>query len=203
MKLFSRQSWMNFLALLPGTTLTVLTIAVAFLRFYDEQDFYLLGLIAQPRVWSNRLTVAAFVVALVNFGVEWDRRNRETDRLAAEVQRRTEEGHRRAEEEQRRAEEEQRRAAEEQRRREEEQRRREARRREEEQRRAAEEQRRREDAARAAAERAEERERAARRARIEARCRAAQIRFQLDPGESNRQALATVLAILDEYGETL
>ena len=34
-------------------------------------------------------------------------------------------------------------------------------------------------------------------------CRAAQIRFQLDPGEVNRQALAAVLAILDEYGETL
>jgi len=65
-----RQVWLNFLALLPGTTLTVLTIAVAFLRFYDEQDFQFLQLIAQPRDWSNRLTVEAFVVALVNFGVE-------------------------------------------------------------------------------------------------------------------------------------
>ena len=30
-----------------------------------------------PRLWSNRLTVAAILVALVNFGFEWDRRNRE------------------------------------------------------------------------------------------------------------------------------
>ncbi len=143
------QAWLNLLALVPGTGLTVLTIAIAFLRFYDAQDFSLLGLIAQPRLWSNRLTVAALVVALVNLGIEWDRRNQETDRLAEEEQRRTE------------------------------------------------------DSARAAAEGAEERERAARRARVEARCRAAQIRFQLDPSEVNRQALATVLAILDKYGETL
>ena len=81
MELFNRQVWLNFLALLPSTGLTVLTIAVAFLRFYDEQDFQFLELIAQPRDWSNRLTVAALLVALVNFGVEWDRRNRETSRL--------------------------------------------------------------------------------------------------------------------------
>jgi hypothetical protein len=163
MGLFSRGRWINFLVLLPGTALTVLTIAVAFLRFYDEQDFSFLGYIAQPRVWSNRLTVAAVVVAVVNFGVEWNRRNRETDRLAAEVNRRAAEV----------------------------------------QRRAAEEQRRREDAARAAVEQAEERERAARRARIEARCRVAQIRFQLEPNDLNRQALTTILALLEEYGETL
>jgi hypothetical protein len=48
---------------------SLLTIAVAFLRFYDEQDFQLLQLIAQPRDWSNRLTVADLLVALVNFGV--------------------------------------------------------------------------------------------------------------------------------------
>ncbi len=161
--MLNRQVWINFLSLLPSTALTVLIISIAFLRFYDERDFEVLGFISQPRVWSNRLTVAAILVALVNFGVEWDRRNRETDRLAAEVNRRAEEEQRRAEEEQRRAE----------------------------------------DAARAASERAEERERAARRARIEARCRSAQIRFQLDPSEPNRQALETVLAILDEYGETL
>ena len=76
MELFNRQVWLNFLALLPATGLTVLTIAVAFLRFYDERDFQFLELVAQPRVWSNRLTVAALLVALVNFGVEWDRRNR-------------------------------------------------------------------------------------------------------------------------------
>jgi hypothetical protein len=176
MRLFSHQLWINFLALLPGTTLTVLTIAVAFLRFYDEQDFRILGLIAEPRLWSNRLTVAAILVALVNFGVEWDRRNRETDRLAAEVNRRTQEEQRRNSEEQRRDSE--------------------------EQRRDSEEQRRREDSARAANESAAERERAARRARIEAQCRAAQIRFQLNPSDDHRQALATVLAVLDEYGET-
>ncbi len=145
MKLLRPQLWLNFLSLLPGTVLTVLTIAVAFLRFYDEQDFSLLGYITEPRTWSNRLTVAAFLVAVVNFGVEWNRRNRETDRLAQEKQRR-------AEEEQRRG---------------------------------------------------EERERAARRARIEARCRAAEIRFQLDPNLANRQALEAILAVLGEYGDTL
>ncbi len=102
MESLNRQIWLNFLSLLPGTTLTLLTIAVAFLRFYDERDFSILELIGQPRVWSNRLTVAAALVALVNFCVEWDRRNRETGRLAraeaqaaddraAEVQRRVEE----------------------------------------------------------------------------------------------------------------
>ncbi len=207
MRLWQRQTWVNFLALLPGTVLTVLTIAVAFLRFYDEQDFRFLGLIAQPRTWSNRLTVAALVVAVVNFGVEWDRRNQETDRLAAasdrlaaEEQRRAAEEQRRAAEEQRRVEEEQRRVVEEEQRRREEERRRVV---EEEQRRAAEERRRREEAARAADQRTTEAERASRRARIEARCRAAQIRFQLDPSPQHRQNLVTVLALLDEYGETL
>jgi cell division protein FtsB len=38
-------------------------------RFYDEQDFRILELIGQPRVWSNRLTVAAALVALVNFAL--------------------------------------------------------------------------------------------------------------------------------------
>ncbi len=145
MKLLRPQRWLNFLSLLPGTILTVLTIAVAFLRFYDEQDFSLLGYITEPRTWSNRCTVAAVLVAVVNFGVEWNRRNRETDRLAQEKQRRTEE------EQQRR----------------------------------------------------EERERAARRARIETRCRAAEIRFQLDPSLANRQALEAILAVLGEYGDTL
>ena len=101
----NRQIWLNFLSLLPGTTLTLLTISVAFLRFYDERDFSILELINEPRVWSNRLTVAALVVALVNFGFEWDRRNRETNRLAAEEQRRVAEKQRRTEEEQRRTEE--------------------------------------------------------------------------------------------------
>jgi hypothetical protein len=97
--------WLNFLSLIPATTVTVLLISIAFLRFYNEQDFTILGLIANPRTWSNRLTVAALTAAVVNFGVEWDRRNREADRLAEEAQRRAEEAQRRAEEEQRRAEE--------------------------------------------------------------------------------------------------
>ena len=114
MEASNRQIWLNFLSLLPGTTLTLLTIAVAFLRFYDERDFSILELIGQPRVWSNRLTVAALVVALVNFCVversscaAWNRRNRETGRAAraeaqaendraAAVQRRAEEGERTA-----------------------------------------------------------------------------------------------------------
>jgi len=104
MRLFNRQVWLNFLALLPGTGLTILTIAVAFLRFYDEQDFSILELVARPKVWSNRLTVAALLVALVNFGVEWNRRNRETDRQAEAEQRRVEEEQRRIKEEQRRTE---------------------------------------------------------------------------------------------------
>jgi len=121
--------WLNFLSLLPGTLLTLLTIAVAFLRFYDEQeqrssagkgsspelgsgaceprsvvsrrstdDFTLLGQITEPRQASNRLTVAALVVAVVNFGIversscaAWNRRNRETNRLAQEDRRRSEE----------------------------------------------------------------------------------------------------------------
>ncbi|MBU6228612.1 MAG: hypothetical protein KGQ93_02820 [Cyanobacteria bacterium REEB459] len=90
MNLFRYQPWVNLLTLLPGTSLTLLTIAVAFLRFYNEEDFYFLGYLAQPRVWSNRLTVAALLVAVVNIGVEWNLRNRETDRLAQEEQRRTE-----------------------------------------------------------------------------------------------------------------
>ena len=151
MKLLRPQLWLNFLSLLPGTILTVLTIAVAFLRFYDEQDFSLLGYVSNPRAWSNRFTLAALLVAVVNFGVEWNRRNRETDRLAQAEQRRTEEEQRRAEEGQRRA---------------------------------------------------EERERATRRARIEARCRAAEIRFQLDPSLANRRALEAILAVLEEYGDT-
>jgi hypothetical protein len=80
MKLFSRQVWINFLGLLPGSLVTVLAIAVAFLRFYDQQDFQYLGIIDQPQLWSNRLTVAALLAALANFGVEWNRRNREGDR---------------------------------------------------------------------------------------------------------------------------
>ena len=94
--------WLNFLALVPSTVLTVLLIAVPFLRFYDQTDFEFLGFIAHPRIWSNRCTVAAILATLANFGVEWNRRNRETDRLAREAQRRIEEEQRREEDEARR-----------------------------------------------------------------------------------------------------
>ncbi|MEA5451066.1 hypothetical protein VB780_20980 [Leptolyngbya sp. CCNP1308] len=97
MDLFKRQVWINFLGLLPGSPVIVLAIAVAFLRFYDEQDFRFLSIIAQPQTWSNRLTVAALLAALANFGVEWNRRNRETDSLAEEAQRRVEAREREAE----------------------------------------------------------------------------------------------------------
>jgi len=80
MGLFKRQVWINFLGLLPGSLVTFLAIAVAFLRFYDEKDFRFLTLVAQPQIWSNRLTVAAILAALANFGVEWNRRNREGNR---------------------------------------------------------------------------------------------------------------------------
>lgn len=97
--------WVNLLALLPNTLLTILVISIAFLRFYDQTDFTLLGYLAHPRIWSNRLTVAALLVAVVNLGVEWNRRNRETDRLArAEAQRIAEEQRRLAEEQRRIAE---------------------------------------------------------------------------------------------------
>lgn len=129
--MFNRQVLLNFLALLPGTTLTVLTIAVAFLRFYDAQDFQFLQLIADPRDWSNRLTVAALVVAVVNFGVEWNSRNREANR------------------------------------------------------------------------RAEAEERAARRARVEAERDLALLSFLADPSDDNRRKLTQVLAVLNEYRDTL
>ncbi len=91
--------WLNFLALVPSTVLTVLLIAVPFLRFYDQTDFEFLGFIAHPRIWSNRCTVAAILATLANFGVEWNRRNRETNRLAREAERRVEEEQRREEDE--------------------------------------------------------------------------------------------------------
>jgi hypothetical protein len=99
MKLFSSVRWVNFLSLLPGRTLSILVISIAFLRFYDERDFTFLGTITDSRSWSNRLTLAALIFALANFGIEWNRRNRETDRLARTEQRRIEEEQRRIEEE--------------------------------------------------------------------------------------------------------
>ncbi|PNW62805.1 UNVERIFIED_CONTAM: hypothetical protein BEN50_04260 [Euhalothece sp. KZN 001] len=175
MKLSLGQVWLNFLSLFPGTLLTILTIAVAFLRFYDEQDFTILGQITEPRLWSNRLTVAALLVAVVNFGVEWNRRNRETNRLAEEDLRRSEEARRRSEEAARAENE-----------------RIERRYREIQRDRAADEERNRA---------AEERERAARRARIQNRWAILQIRYQLEASEQSRRALSDFLAFLQEYGE--
>jgi hypothetical protein len=148
--------WVNFLSLIPGTTLTILIISIAFLRFYDETDFTFLGQLTSPRLWSNRLTVAAILVALVNFGIEWDRRNRETDRLA--------------EEKQQRIEEKQRRSA---------------------------------DRTRAENERAEAKEQAARRTRIEIERDFALLSFLADSSEQNRDRLTQVLALLNEYRDTV
>ena len=148
--------WVNFLSLIPGTTLTILIINIAFLRFYDETDFTFLGQLTSPRLWSNRLTVAAILVALVNFGIEWDRRNRETDRLAEEKQRRRED---RTRAENERAEEEHRRA--------------------------------------------EAKEQAARRARVEVERDFALLSFLADPSEQNRYRLTQVLALLNEYRDTV
>jgi flagellar biosynthesis/type III secretory pathway M-ring protein FliF/YscJ len=169
--------WVNFLSLIPGTTLTILIISIAFLRFYDETDFTFLGQLTSPRLGRNRLTVAAILVALVNFGIversscaAWDRRNRETDRLAEEEQRRTEEGQRRAEEEQRRRED----------------------------RTRAENER-----AEAGHRRAEAKEQATRRARVEIERDIAFLSFLADPSEPNQQRLSQVLALLNEYRDTL
>ncbi len=104
--------WVNFLSLVPSTPLTILIISIAFLRFYDETDFNLLGQLTNPRIWSNRLTVAAILVALANFGLEWNDRNRETDRRFEEAEFRIRQENFIAAEEQRRVEEEQRRAEE-------------------------------------------------------------------------------------------
>ena len=180
MKLANR---LNFLALVPSTVLTVLLIAVPFLRFYDQTDFEFLGFIAHPRIWSNRCTVAAILATLANFGVEWNRRNRETDRLAREAQRRVEEEQRRVDQE------------------------RETRKREEEARIREDQQREEDTARRVAQERearnreAETRERQISRTRIQTRCRIAEIQFQLDRSETNRRNLREVLALLQEYGE--
>jgi superfamily II DNA helicase RecQ len=176
--------WLNFLSLIPATTVTLLLISIAFLRFYNEQDFTFLGLIANPRTWSNRLTVAALAAAVANFGIEWDRRNRETDRLAEEAQRRATEEQRRIEEEQRRIEEEQRRVEEEQRRDEERQRRVDAERAEGDRRAAAEEQ-------------------AARRAAVEIERDLAFLNYLLDPSAEHQRRLSQVIALLGEYRDTL
>jgi len=101
-----------------------------------------------------------------------------------EVQRQTEEEQRRDEERNRRNEEEQRRI--------------------EEIRRRDEETRRREEAsARATDERLTATERETRRTRIETRYRVAVIRFQLDPNSLYRRQLADILALLEEYQDTL
>ncbi len=116
----------------------MLTLAIAFLRFYDVQDFPLLGFIANPRPWSNRFTVVALLATLANLGVEWNRRNRETNRLV-----------------------------------------------------------------RAGYREAEARQREISRDRLQVRCLAAQVRYQLDPTDDHRQELALALAQLEEYQQVL
>ena len=76
----------------------------------------------------------------------------------------------------------------------------------EEQRRVREEQRRTEEEQRRAEERnrsLEAAERETRRTRIETRYRTATIRFQLEPNILHRQQLADLLALLEEYRDTL
>jgi hypothetical protein len=170
---FPMSRWVNFLSLTPGTTLTILVISIAFLRFYDETDFTILGQLAHPKAWSNRLTVAAILVALVNFSLEWNERNRETDRRVAEAEFRVRQENFIASEEQRRVEEEQRRV-------------------EEEQRRVEEEQR-----------RVESQEQETRRTRIETERDLAFLSFLVDPSDQNRYKLAQVLAVLSDYRDTL
>jgi len=60
-----------------------------------------------------------------------------------------------------------------------------------------------EDSARATDERLEATERETRRTRIETRYRVAVIRFQLNPNNLYRRQLADILALLEEYQETL
>ena len=86
MRLLKRQVWINFLGLLPGSLVTILVIAIAFLRFYDEQDFRFLSIVAQPQTWSNRFTVAALLAALANFG-EREKKLEEIDRRLLEIDR--------------------------------------------------------------------------------------------------------------------
>ena len=74
---------------------------------------------------------------------------------------------------------------------------------EEVQRRDEEIRRREEDSARATDERLTATERETRRTRIETRYRVAVIRFQLDPNNLYRRQLADILALLEEYQDTL
>lgn len=115
----------------------------------------------------------------------------EVQRQSEDVQRRTEEKNFRAEEEQRRAEEEQRRTG-------------------EEQRRISETRSREREIAQAESRRLEERdrvdqaaERETRRARIEARYRAVLLRFLLDDTPTHRRQVENMVALLEEYQDTL
>ena len=74
---------------------------------------------------------------------------------------------------------------------------------EEIQRRDEETRRREEDSARATDERLTATERETRRTRIETRYRVAVIRFQLNPNDFYRRQLADILALLEEYQDTL
>ena len=169
------------------TFIAILTALLVFLTGvflnYDTIAFKNYQLIIPQ--WTGLLLAGiTFTVVAVDQLLRGFVRLEEVQRRAEEVQCRDEEIQRRAEEEQRRAEEEQRRD-EEIRRRDEEIRRRE------------------EDSLRATNERLEATKRETRRTRIETRYRVAVIRFQLNPNSLYRRQLTDILALLEEYQDTL
>lgn len=104
MELFKRQVWINFLGLLPGSLVTVLVIAIAFLRFYGEQDFQFLSIVASPSsgatdsLWQP--SWLHWLISALSGTVEIARgtlREREGNREAEERDRRVEETEREAE----------------------------------------------------------------------------------------------------------
>jgi len=200
-------NFQTFIAIV--TALLVFTTSV-FLA-YDKLQFRNYTFIIPQ--WAGLLLAAiTFGFVAVDQVLRGFVRLEEVQRQSEEVQRRAEEEHRRTTEEQRRAEEEYRRIAEEQRRAEEEYRRiaEEQRRVEEEQRRAEEARSREREIAQVGARRIEERNRInkaaeceTRRTRIEARYRAVLIRFLLDGNPTHRRQLENVLALLEEYRDTL
>ena len=162
------------------TFIAILTALLVFLTGvflnYDTIAFRNYQLIIPQ--WTGLLLAGiTFTVVAVDQLLRGFVRLEEVQRRAEEVQCRDEEIQRRAEEEQRRAEEEQRRDEE-------------IRRREE-------------DSVRATNERLEATERETRRTRIETRYRVAVIRFQLNPNSLYRRQLTDILALLEEYQDTL
>ncbi|WP_353671903.1 hypothetical protein [Synechocystis sp. LKSZ1] len=177
------------------TFITILTALLVFLLgiFLKYDTLYLRNYQIHFPQWAGLLLAGATFSLVV-----LDQLLRGFVRLE-EIQRRDEETQRR-EQENRRKDEEARRREREILRREEE----EARQREEDIRRRDEKARRREqDAIRAKNERLETAERETRRTRIETRYRIAVIRYQLDPSNLHRRQLADLLALLQEYQDTL